>query len=388
VSVALPGLEVARRSQAAKIAPGVLAVLLLMIVAPLAILSSQQSTQDFATGGLPAGAQPFVSIYRDAARAFQVSPFLLMAVHEDETNYSLSPLPGVADGLNLALCCAGPMQFSITGAASNAAGGRGGTWAAFSHAYRRARVPRPASYPGRYTAHNPNVYDSYDAIYGAAAYLRSLGAGPNLDDRTLNALASYKGTPPASLPYARHDYTRAQELQQLAAAQQANGGIELGNGASVNGSATQLLANRRVSLSPAAQGDLRGHRVSPRLIALLDLISQRHSIAVSVLSAGHAPGTNHQPGRAADIAVVDGEVCNALAHGRNGNCWALAQELDALKGCMHPTELIYYFDPGPSPDSFARADHADHVHAGWDGPLGSVHTYDPNLSPCAPAAVG
>jgi hypothetical protein len=55
---------------------------------------------------------------------------------------------------------------------------------------------------------------------------------------------------------------------------------------------------------------------------------------------------------------------------------------------MHPTELIYYFDPGPSPDSFARADHADHVHAGWDGPLGSTRTYDPNLSPCAPTAVG
>jgi hypothetical protein len=34
---------------------------------------------------------------------------------------------------------------------------------------------------------------------------------------------------------------------------------------------------------------------------------------------------------------------------------------------MHPTELIYCFDvDGPGP-AFARSDHCDHVHAGYDG---------------------
>jgi hypothetical protein len=224
VSVAVPALQVARHSRAGKLAPGILAVLLLMIVAPLAIISSQQSTQDFGPGGLPAGAQPFIAVYQDAAQAFHVSPFLLMAVHEDETNFSTSTLAGVADGLNFAGCCAGPMQFSITGAASNTAGGSGGTWASFADAYKKGDAPRPADYPGRF-GHHPNVYDSYDAIYAAASYFRSLGAGPRLDSRTLNALASYKGTPPASLPYARHDYQRAQELQQLAAADTGAGAL-------------------------------------------------------------------------------------------------------------------------------------------------------------------
>ena len=211
-------IAVARRRRAPQLAAGLLAVLVVVIVAPVALLSRQQTTQDFAAGGLPAGARPFFAVYGDAARAFHVSPFLLMAVHEDETNYSTATLPGVADGINVAGCCAGPMQFSITGAARNTEGGSGGAWASFRNAYTKARVPRPAGYPGRHTTHTPNVYDSYDAIYAAAEYFRSLGAGPRLDQRTLDALATYKGAPPASLPYARHDYQRAQQLRRLAAA--------------------------------------------------------------------------------------------------------------------------------------------------------------------------
>jgi hypothetical protein len=140
-------------------------------------------------------------------------------------------------------------------------------------------------------------------------------------------------------------------------------------------------------LPPNPVADLKARRISPRLVALLDFISQRHTISISVLSLGHHPGTNHEPGRAADITIVDGEVCNAFIHGRSGKCWALAQELDRLTGCLHPTELIYLFDPGPSPDSFGDPDHADHVHVGWDGPLGSTRTYKPHLPPCSTLAI-
>ena len=68
----------------------------------------------------------------------------------------------------------------------------------------------------RFESPHPNVYDSYDAIYAAALMFHSLGAGPQLDQRSFQALTSYKGTPPASIPYARHDYQRALEFQQLA----------------------------------------------------------------------------------------------------------------------------------------------------------------------------
>jgi hypothetical protein len=377
-----------RAKVAVRLLPAIVALLVVVVCAPLAVLGGGGGEGDAVSpAGLPQGARPFVEVYTDAARAFRVSPFLLMAVHEDETNYSTAALPGVADGLNFAGCCAGPMQFSITGGATPAVGGTGGTWAGYSSAFRRARVLRPANYPGRVGPHHPNVYDSVDSIYAAAAYFHALGAARPLDRRTLNALASYKGTPPASLPYARHDYERAEQLQRLAQteAESANP-LDDGLGAA-SGSGLALLQNRRVALSADAQADLHAHRISPRLIALLDHISQRHTIAVSVLSLGHAPGTNHQPGRAADIAVVDGEVCNALAHGRAGKCWALGQELDRIRGCLHPTELIYFYDPGPTAASFARADHADHVHAGWDGPLGKTMTYNSHLRPCSSSAI-
>ena len=184
----------------------------------LAVLHVNYERQQEGLGsgaGLPAKAQPFVAIYEDAARVYGVNPFLLMAVHEDETDYGTSPLPGVADGVNTYGCCAGPMQFSITGGATRAAGGSGGTWAGYADAYEHAKLDRPADYPGRQTRH-PNVYDNYDAIYAAASYFRGLGAGPELDQKTYKALLSYKGTPPASIPYAQHDYQRAQQLEQLA----------------------------------------------------------------------------------------------------------------------------------------------------------------------------
>jgi hypothetical protein len=390
MSINVPVAATARQSGALlKLLPALLAVLVVVISAPFALLDGGGSDDNPAVSGkgLPAGALPFLSIYQDAGRAFGVSPFLLMAVHEDETNYSTAALAGVTTGLNFAGCCAGPMQFSIASAASNTAGGAGGTWASYANAFRRARLKRPLDYPGRYTDRTPNVYDSFDAIYAAASYFHDLGARSTLDTRTLHALASYKGTPPASLPYARHDYQRAQHLQQLASAQSTGGTLELGDVGTANPSQLALLRNARVSLPPNAVADLKARRISPRLVALLDFISQRHTIAISVLSLGHDPGSNHEPGRAADIAIVDGEVCNAFVRGRSGKCWALAQELDRLTGCLHLTELIYLLDPGPSPDSFADPDHADHIHVGWDGPLGSTRTYRPHLSPCSALAI-
>ena len=130
--------------------------------------------------------------------------------------------------------------------------------------------------------------------------------------------------------------------------------------------------------------DLKNGRVSPKLISLLALVAQRYKIQIFALASDHDPGTNHEAGRAADIAIVDDDNC--APPNMTGKCWELAQVLDRIKGCLHPTELIYYFDPGPSPDSFAKSDHDDHIHVGYDGPLGARH-YAPDISPCSPKAL-
>jgi Peptidase family M23 len=193
-----------------------LLALLALALGLLGVVAGLSGGGAISPAGLPAGARPFVRIYEDAGRVYGVNPFLLMAVHEDESSFSNSTLPGVATGVNFAGCCAGPLQFYIAGGASPAVGGAGATWGGYRHAYTHARLPRPASYRLRIERPHPNVYDSYDAIYAAASYFRALGAGPQLDARSLRALVSYKGSPPASIPYARHDYERARELEALA----------------------------------------------------------------------------------------------------------------------------------------------------------------------------
>ena len=197
----------------------VLTLLGLFLSALLGSLSAVQ-TQPIAFNdgvGDPYATRHFGAMYRDAAAAFGVNPYVLMAIHENESDYGRSTLDGVTDGVNSAGCCAGPMQFSITGGASNSVGGTGGTWQVFRDAFRdpRVKLPRPADYPNRFEPH-PNVYDSYDAIYAAAKYLAYLHAGPKLDIHTFNALLHYTGTPPASIPFALKDFNRAKELEAQA----------------------------------------------------------------------------------------------------------------------------------------------------------------------------
>lgn len=153
-----------------------------------------------------------------------------------------------------------------------------------------------------------------------------------------------------------------------------------------NPDAAKLATNPNITWahSPQELSDLRLGRVSPRLIALLSTIAETHKITIFALASDHKPGTNHEAGRAADIAIVDDDNC--YPPNRAGACWALAQTLDRIDGCLHSTELIYYFDPGPSPDSFARSDHDDHIHVGYDGPLGPHH-YAIGTPPCSQKAI-
>jgi hypothetical protein len=89
--------------------------------------------------GLPACARPSLRIYEDAGRVYGVNPFLLMAVHEDESSLSNSTLPGVASGVNFAGCCAGPMQFYIAGGASPAANRETNTFGSYEPTLSRCR---------------------------------------------------------------------------------------------------------------------------------------------------------------------------------------------------------------------------------------------------------
>ncbi len=117
--------------------------------------------------------------------------------------------------------------------------------------------------------------------------------------------------------------------------------------------------------------DITSGALDPRLVALLGAITQEHQITVSALRSDHSQYTtegnlsNHYFGRAVDIAAVDGVSCTDTAV--TAPCAELGTTLAYLPEPAHPSELIYCFDLDGPGAAFARADHCDHVHAGYDG---------------------
>jgi hypothetical protein len=117
--------------------------------------------------------------------------------------------------------------------------------------------------------------------------------------------------------------------------------------------------------------DLTTGAVDPRVVGLIGAITQKHELTISSLRSDHSMYTasgyvsNHYYGRAMDIAAVDGVSCTDTA--LDSPCAQLGATLAYLPEPARPTELIYCFDlDGPGP-AFARADHCDHIHAGFDG---------------------
>lgn len=120
-------------------------------------------------------------------------------------------------------------------------------------------------------------------------------------------------------------------------------------------------------MSPGQRQDLLAGGIDPRLIATLVYIRDTLHLTgvVTALRRDHSPGTNHEAGRAADLDMINGQDCNGS---RTNPCGRLALRLAHLPPQDRPTELIYCFDAdGPGSYAFARPDHCDHLHVGFDG---------------------
>jgi hypothetical protein len=119
------------------------------------------------------------------------------------------------------------------------------------------------------------------------------------------------------------------------------------------------------------QEDLDKGLVDPRIVGLLGAITQGHQITLPSLRSDHSMMTaeggvsNHYYGRAMDIAVVDGVSCTDTSP--EAPCAELARTLAYLPAPAMPTELIFCFDVDGTGPAFARSDHCDHIHAGYDG---------------------
>lgn len=186
-----------------------LLALLMLIVAPLALLSPSGGSPQISDGGsIPAGLVP---VFNEAARAYAVNAYLLASVADQESAF------GTASGwqsVNSAGCI-GLMQMCVGGAG-------GDSWGAAKDAYRRGR--RPASYSFK-TEHHPDVLDSFDNVMAAAVHLRGKVGGrpiPLLDGVAYQALCGYYGACSDGIAgnYAADVLERARTWEREAAAEQ------------------------------------------------------------------------------------------------------------------------------------------------------------------------
>jgi hypothetical protein len=195
-----------------------------------------------------------------------------------------------------------------------------------------------------------DIDDPADAVFSAAHLLCADGAGD-----------------PARLAVAIYGYNHATAYVARVLAWALLYGAPTLTPATTTEQSRALLANPRLTLTSLARADLSAGIVDGRIVALLTLLLDRHTLAVSVFKTGHSEyvaGTdrisNHYYGRAADIYSIDSEIVTPTSRAAR----TLVGELAALTGLLAPDEVGSPFDL-PQRGFFTNADHQDHVHVGY-----------------------
>ena len=151
--------------------------------------------------------------------------------------------------------------------------------------------------------------------------------------------------------------------------------------------ALELLKNPNVTMPPAAEEDLRGGRVDPRVVAVLSKLAQDHKVGLSVITSGHDKLTsggsvsNQWVGRGLDIASVDGEPVNPS----NAAARELVNAIADIGGDTRPSEVGSPWAIA-DPAFFTDGAHQDHVHVAFDDPIAPDWKPPAGLAASAPAA--
>jgi soluble lytic murein transglycosylase-like protein len=133
----------------------------------------------------------------------------------------------------------------------------------------------------------------------------------------------------------------------------------------------RVLADRRISIYPCGQQDIRSGAIDRRVLATLEfLASSGLKPTVSALKCGHSYLTTsgnvseHSTGTAVDIAAING--INIYGHQGPGSIADITiQRLLTLQGTMKPHQIISLMTFKGADNTLALPDHADHIHIGW-----------------------
>jgi Transglycosylase SLT domain len=133
--------------------------------------------------------------------------------------------------------------------------------------------------------------------------------------------------------------------------------------------AQRVLADPRLEIYECGRTDIATGQVDRRVLATLEFLAEKgFRLTVTSLKCGHSFYTasghvsNHSSGNAVDIAAING-IPVLGSQGPGTLTHALLQTVMQLQGTMVPEELISLEELGGP--TFALADHADHVHIGW-----------------------
>jgi hypothetical protein len=134
----------------------------------------------------------------------------------------------------------------------------------------------------------------------------------------------------------------------------------------------QVLENPQIDIYECGRRDIRAGQIDRRVLATLEFLSASGlRPTVTSLRCGHSYFTTsgnvseHTTGTAVDIAAVNGIPITPSTQGPGSITELTIQRLLTLQGTMKPHQIISLMQFAGTDNTFAMADHDDHIHVGF-----------------------
>ncbi len=133
----------------------------------------------------------------------------------------------------------------------------------------------------------------------------------------------------------------------------------------------RVLADSSLSIYACGREDIKNGVIDRRILATLEyLVARGYDLTITSLNCGHSVMTasgnvsEHSIGSAMDIAAINGQpIIGNQGPGTLSD--SMVRDLLQLQGSMKPHQIISIMDYFGADNTFAMADHADHVHVGF-----------------------
>jgi hypothetical protein len=133
----------------------------------------------------------------------------------------------------------------------------------------------------------------------------------------------------------------------------------------------RVLADPRIDVYECGRRDIQAGVIDRRVLATLEfLATSGFEPTVTSLRCGHSHLTKsgrvsyHSSGNAVDIAKVNG-IPVLGNQGEDSITDSAVRKLLTLQGAMKPSEIITLMTYEGTDNTYAMADHADHIHVGF-----------------------